>query len=125
VTQNCQHQKTSPSRRNHRFLYRFYTTQRVVTATAEADQDAPWRPLGAIRDIWGNHLPAFRTGPLAVDDQGTVGEFLAKRLKEENRHVLHAAAVTICRRMAPEEEVNNPADIATKFGELSEQKDRS
>ncbi|KAK3171762.1 hypothetical protein OEA41_003846 [Lepraria neglecta] len=46
---------------------------------------------------------------------------LAKLLTEENKNVVHVALVTVSGQVSPEEEVNNPANIATKFWELYEQ----
>ena len=47
---------------------------------------------------------------------------LTKLLAEENKDVVHVALVTVGGPVTPEEEVNNPANIATKFWELYEQK---
>lgn len=47
---------------------------------------------------------------------------LVKLLAAENKDVVHVALVTVGGQVTPEEEVNNPANIATKFWELYEQK---
>lgn len=47
---------------------------------------------------------------------------LAQLLAAENKDVVHVALVTVGGQVTPEEEVNNPANIATKFWELYEQK---
>ena len=47
---------------------------------------------------------------------------LANLLTEENKNVVHVALVTVSGQVSPEEEVNNPKNIAKKFWELYEQK---
>ena len=47
---------------------------------------------------------------------------LAKLLADETKNVVHVALVTVGGQVTPEEKVNNPANIATKFLELYEQK---
>lgn len=47
---------------------------------------------------------------------------LAKLLAEDNKGVVHVALVTVGGQVSPEEEVNNPKNIATKFWDLWEQK---
>ena len=47
---------------------------------------------------------------------------LVKLLAAENEGVVHVALVTIDGQVTPEEQVNNPANIATKFWELYQQK---
>ncbi|MCJ1380433.1 hypothetical protein MMC17_003536 [Xylographa soralifera] len=47
---------------------------------------------------------------------------LAKLLEQDNKGVVHVALVTVGGQVTPEEPVNNPANIATKFWELYEQK---
>lgn len=47
---------------------------------------------------------------------------LAMLLAAENKDVVHVALVTVGGPVSPEEEVNNPSNIATKFWELYEQK---
>lgn len=47
---------------------------------------------------------------------------LAKLLVEENKNVVHVALVTVSGLVSPEEEMNNPTNIATKLWELYEQK---
>ena len=47
---------------------------------------------------------------------------LMKLLEQDNRGVVHVALVTVGGQVTPEEPVNNPANIATKFWELYEQK---
>ncbi|MCJ1391797.1 hypothetical protein MMC18_004664 [Xylographa bjoerkii] len=47
---------------------------------------------------------------------------LTKLLAADNSDVVHVALVTVGGQVTPEEEVNNPANIATKFWELYEQK---
>ena len=46
---------------------------------------------------------------------------LVKLLAEENRDIVHVALVTVGGQVTPEEEVNNPSNIATKFWELYQQ----
>ena len=46
---------------------------------------------------------------------------LVKLLAAENKGVIHVALVTISGQVTPEEPVNNPANIATKFWELYQQ----
>jgi len=46
---------------------------------------------------------------------------LVKLLAEENKGVVHIALITISGQVSPEEEVNNPANIAAKFWQLYEQ----
>ena len=46
---------------------------------------------------------------------------LTKLLAEENKDVVHVALVTVSGQVTPEEEVNNPENIATKFWELYQQ----
>ena len=46
---------------------------------------------------------------------------LMKLIAEENKNVVHVALVTAGGPVSPEEEVNNPGNIATKFWELYEQ----
>lgn len=47
---------------------------------------------------------------------------LVKLLAANNEGVVHVALVTVGGQVTPEEEVNNPPNIATKFWELYEQK---
>ena len=47
---------------------------------------------------------------------------LTKFLAAENRNVVHVALVTVGGWVTPEEEVNNPQNIATKFWDLYKQK---
>ncbi|MCJ1433433.1 hypothetical protein MMC27_002793 [Xylographa pallens] len=47
---------------------------------------------------------------------------LAKLLEQDNKGVVHVALVTVGGQVTPEEPVNNPTNIATKFWELYEQK---
>jgi len=47
---------------------------------------------------------------------------LVKLLEQDNKDVVHVALVTVGGQVSPEEEVNNPPNIATKFWELYEQK---
>ncbi|MCJ1398431.1 hypothetical protein MMC11_001629 [Xylographa trunciseda] len=47
---------------------------------------------------------------------------LVKLLDQDNKGVVHVALVTVGGQVSPEEEVNNPANIATKFWELYGQK---
>lgn len=47
---------------------------------------------------------------------------LTKLLADENKDVVHVALVTIGGQVSPEEKVDNPANIATKFWELYQQK---
>jgi NAD(P)-dependent dehydrogenase (short-subunit alcohol dehydrogenase family) len=47
---------------------------------------------------------------------------LVKLLADENKDVVHVALVTIGGQVTPDEKVNNPSNIATKFWELYEQK---
>ncbi|KAI9878497.1 MAG: hypothetical protein M1830_000729 [Pleopsidium flavum] len=47
---------------------------------------------------------------------------LTKVLADENKDVVHVALVTVGGQVTPEEKVNNPQNIATKFWELYEQK---
>ena len=46
---------------------------------------------------------------------------LTKLLAEENKDVVHVALVTVGGQVSPEEETNNPQNIATKFWSLYEQ----
>ena len=47
---------------------------------------------------------------------------LVKLLAADNEGVVHVALVTVSGQVSPEEKVNNPPNIATKFWELYEQK---
>ena len=47
---------------------------------------------------------------------------LTKLLAENNKDIVHVAHITIGGQVTPEEPVNNPSNIATKFWELYEQK---
>ena len=47
---------------------------------------------------------------------------LVKLLAADNEGVVHVAVVTVGGQVTPEEKVNNPPNIATKFWELYEQK---
>lgn len=47
---------------------------------------------------------------------------LVKLLAEDNKNVVHVALITIGGQVTPEEPINNPTNIATKFWYLYEQK---
>lgn len=99
-----------------------YTTASVVLprlqALAKSNPDA--HPALLVTSSALIHQPVAPVFSLSMAKAAQAS--LVKLLAAENEGVVHVALVTVGGQVSPEEEVNNPPNIATKFWDLYEQK---
>ena len=99
-----------------------YTTASVLLphlqALAKSRQDA--HPALFVTSAALIHQPFAPVFSLSMAKAAQAS--LTKLLAEEYKDMVHVALVTVGGQVTPEEKVNNPANIATKFWELYEQK---